>query len=279
MSSGAAARSVSERARRVLALGRDQHDLLAAPGEARRGIRDRDLERHGLPAARASARARGSRGSARRARSGRRRARPGADPRRPRRRSRRRRGSTNRTTAATCIACRTTGRRAAPASSSRRTGVVYGAPRAISGSSRASRRIAATISAKRSSVSLVSVSVGSTISASSTISGKYTVGGWTPWSSRRLARSSVLISQLAPHRLAREHELVHAQPVVGGRQVLGDALARAAAPAGSWRSAPRSRRPRAARARRASGCRRRSGRTRRSCPGTRAGGRSTSGRS
>src|SRR3984885_2979948 len=91
------------------------------------------------------------------------------------------------------LACRTTGRRAAPASSSRRTGVVYGAFCATDGSSRASRRISATISAKWSSVSLVSVSVGSTISASSTISGKYTVGGCTPWSSSRLARSSVRI--------------------------------------------------------------------------------------
>jgi hypothetical protein len=49
---------------------------------------------------------------------------------------------------------------------------VYGALRATSGSSRASRRISATISANRSSVSFVSVSVGSISSASSTISGK-----------------------------------------------------------------------------------------------------------
>ena len=57
---------------------------------------------------------------------------------------------------------------------------VYGAFAATSGSLRASSRISARTSANRSSVSLVSVSVGSTISASSTISGKYTVGGWTP---------------------------------------------------------------------------------------------------
>src|SRR3712207_7573010 len=48
-------------------------------------------------------------------------------------------------------------------------------------------------SANASSVSFVSVSVGSISSASSTSSGKYTVGGWNPWSSSRLARSSVLI--------------------------------------------------------------------------------------
>ncbi len=69
--------------------------------------------------------------------------------------------------------------------------MVYGAFRAISGSSAASSRISRTASANWSSRSFVSVSVGSIISASSTSSGKYTVGGWTPWSSRRLARSSV----------------------------------------------------------------------------------------
>ena len=68
--------------------------------------------------------------------------------------------------------CRTTGVRAAPASSSRRTGVLYGALRAISGSSAASRRISPTASANASSVSRVSVSVGSTSRASSTSSGK-----------------------------------------------------------------------------------------------------------
>jgi hypothetical protein len=65
-----------------------------------------------------------------------------------------------------------TGRLAAPASSSRRTGVVYGACRATSGSSAPSRRISTIASAKASSVSLVSVSVGSMSSASSTSSGK-----------------------------------------------------------------------------------------------------------
>ena len=65
-----------------------------------------------------------------------------------------------------------TGRLAAAASSSRRTGVEYGAPRAISGSSAPSRRISAIASANASSVSRVSVSVGSISSASSTSSGK-----------------------------------------------------------------------------------------------------------
>src|SRR5436190_11710602 len=87
---------------------------------------------------------------------------------------------------------RMTGRLAAAASSSRRTGVVYGAFWAIAGSSLASRRISAMTSAKASSVSFVSVSVGSTRRASSTSSGKYTVGGCMSWSSRRLARSRVL---------------------------------------------------------------------------------------
>src|SRR5215213_3866274 len=88
---------------------------------------------------------------------------------------------------------RTTGRFAAPASSSRRTGVVCGALLATSGSSFASSRIERTTSAKWSSRSFTSVSVGSIISASSTSSGKYTVGGCTSWSSIRLAMSSVLI--------------------------------------------------------------------------------------
>src|SRR6185503_6650086 len=74
---------------------------------------------------------------------------------------------------------RTTGRFAAPASSSRRTGVVCGAVRATWGSSFASSRIARTTSAKWSRRSFVSVSVGSIIRASSTSRGKYTVGGCT----------------------------------------------------------------------------------------------------
>ena len=65
-----------------------------------------------------------------------------------------------------------TGRLAAPASSRRRTGVPYGALRAISGSSAPSRRMSAIASANGSSVSVVSVSVGSISSASSTSSGK-----------------------------------------------------------------------------------------------------------
>src|SRR4051812_42399978 len=68
--------------------------------------------------------------------------------------------------------CRTTGLRAAAPSSRRRTGVVYGACCATDGSSAASARISRTMAAKRSSVSFVSVSVGSIMSASSTSSGK-----------------------------------------------------------------------------------------------------------
>ena len=81
--------------------------------------------------------------------------------------------------------------------------------------------------------------------------------------------------QLALHRAAREHELVHAQLSVGERQVLGDdARPRAGARAGSWRSAPPSRRRPSARRRRASRCRRRRARSSRSCRETRAAARS-----
>ena len=52
---------------------------------------------------------------------------------------------------------------------------------------------------------------------------------------------------------------------------------RAGVPAGSWRSGPRPRRPRAARRSRASGYKRRSARTRRNCPGSPAAARSTWG--
>ena len=56
-----------------------------------------------------------------------------------------------------------------------------------------SRAIRSNASASASSVWGLSVSVGSIMSASSTIRGKYTVGGWTPKSSIRLARSRVRI--------------------------------------------------------------------------------------
>ena len=49
-----------------------------------------------------------------------------------------------------------------------------------SGDSAASRTIASMASTNPSSRSFGSVSVGSTISASGTTSGKYTVGGWIP---------------------------------------------------------------------------------------------------
>ncbi len=84
-----------------------------------------------------------------------------------------------------------------------------------------------------------------------------------------------LDAQLPLHRAAGEHELVHAELAEGQRQVLGDAVLRAAARAGSWRSARRSPRRRAGPRRRASRCRRRRARSSRSCPGSRAGARST----
>ena len=82
---------------------------------------------------------------------------------------------------------------AALASSSRRTGVVTGASRRISGRSLASRAARPSAPAKDSSVVLDSVSVGSTISASSTTSGKYTVEGWNPRSITRFAISIALM--------------------------------------------------------------------------------------
>ena len=65
-----------------------------------------------------------------------------------------------------------TGRLAAPASSSRRTGVVYGALRAISGSSARLAQDLGDRLGERVERLRVSVSVGSTSSASSTSSGK-----------------------------------------------------------------------------------------------------------
>ena len=66
---------------------------------------------------------------------------------------------------------------AAFTSSGRLTTCVCGAVRSNSGSS---PLIFSSASAKASSVSLLSVSVGSIISASGTTSGKYTVGAWKP---------------------------------------------------------------------------------------------------
>ena len=59
-------------------------------------------------------------------------------------------------------------------------GVVLGAAWRASGSLWASSQSSKKMSQARSMVSLSSVSVGSTISASWTISGKYMVGGWMP---------------------------------------------------------------------------------------------------
>ena len=64
------------------------------------------------------------------------------------------------------------GWRAAVASSSRRTGAVWGASRTTSGEDSASSAIAIYASANASSVSRLSVSVGSMSIASSTINGK-----------------------------------------------------------------------------------------------------------
>ena len=83
------------------------------------------------------------------------------------------------------------GWRAAVASSRRRTGAGCGALVTSSGSVSASRAISISASANASSVSSDSVSVGSMSIPSSTVSGKYTVGGWKPLSIRRLATSSV----------------------------------------------------------------------------------------
>src|ERR671931_472569 len=79
--------------------------------------------------------------------------------------------------------------RAARASSRRRTGVVRGASSSSSGSPSASRAAWRSASANASRVSRVSVSVVSTIKASSTTSVKYTVEGWKPRSITRLATS------------------------------------------------------------------------------------------
>jgi hypothetical protein len=66
----------------------------------------------------------------------------------------------------------TTGDFAARTSSSRRTGLWWGASFSSSGVSAASRAIASIASQNASRVSFVSVSVGSIIRASGTISGK-----------------------------------------------------------------------------------------------------------
>src|SRR5437016_4714684 len=72
---------------------------------------------------------------------------------------------------------RSTGRRAAVTSSTRLVRVLCGALRTISGSVSTSCAIEIMASAKRSSSSLLSVSVGSIISAPSTMRGRLTVYG------------------------------------------------------------------------------------------------------
>jgi len=72
----------------------------------------------------------------------------------------------------------------------RRTEVLCGASFTVRGSSLA---MFSMTSANLSNDSLLSLSVGSIISASSTSEGKYTVGAIIPWSSSRLATSSALM--------------------------------------------------------------------------------------
>ena len=167
---------------------------------------------------------------------------------------------------------RTTGRLAAPASSRRRTGVVYGALRTLSGV------LLRLLEDRADDVHevverLLGLGLGR-LDHQRLVHEQREVDRRRVdlWSSSRLAMSSVLMPSFLWRR-GRQDELVHADAVEGiGRY---SPIAASAAPSGSWRSAPRSRDARAARRRRASGCRRRSGRTRRSCPGSRAAGRST----
>src|SRR2546427_408816 len=83
-----------------------------------------------------------------------------------------------------------TGFRAAVTSSSRARGALCGAAFTDAGSLSTRSAIRFIAAANASSVSRGSVSVGSIISASGTISGKYTVGGWKPSSMRAFATSS-----------------------------------------------------------------------------------------
>jgi len=77
--------------------------------------------------------------------------------------------------------------------------------------------------ASASSVWRLSVSVGSNISASSTMRGKYTVGEWNP-SSRAPGDVETPHAVLVLEWGSREHALVHAHPVVGGRKCLAQTL-------------------------------------------------------
>ena len=117
-----------------------------------------------------------------------------------------------------------TGRLAAPASSSRRTGVVYGALRAISGSS---ARLAQDLGDRvgEGVERLLRLRLGR-------LDQQRLVDEQREVDRRRveavveqaLGEVERLEPELALHRRAGEHELVHADAVVGGRQVLGDAL-------------------------------------------------------
>ena len=72
-------------------------------------------------------------------------------------------------------------------------GRVCGADVTTSGLDSLSASICSMMSMNWSRTSFDSVSVGSTISASLTISGKYIVGAWMPFSSNRFAMSSALV--------------------------------------------------------------------------------------
>jgi hypothetical protein len=103
-----------------------------------------------------------------------------------------------------------TGRLAAPASSKRRTGVVYGALRAISGSSAASRRISAIASAKASE-RLLGLRLGRLDEQRLVDEQREIDGGRMKAEVQQpLGQVERLEAELALHRGAREHELVHA---------------------------------------------------------------------
>ena len=117
-----------------------------------------------------------------------------------------------------------TGRLAAPASSSRRTGVEYGALRAISGSSAPSRRMSAIDVGERVE-RLLRLRLGR-LDQQRLVDEQREVDGRRVEAVVEQALGEVerLEPEVLLHRRAREHELVHADAVVGGRQVLGDAL-------------------------------------------------------
>ena len=149
------------------------------------------------------------------------------------------------------MACRITGRLAAPASSSRRTGVSYGALCATDGSSAASsqdrRDRLRELVERLARLGLGRLDQQRLVHQQREVDGRRVeVVVEQPLGEVERADPERLL-----HRPAGEHELVHAGAVERHRQVLAAQLA-AAAPSGSWRSAPRCRSPRPARRRPAS---------------------------